>query len=180
MQMTLPKGWDVQELGEVTKIRRGASPRPMGNPKYFGGNIPWIRISDIHRNGKFLKRTDDHVTEEGAKKSVYLKSGSLIMAMAASIGTPCFLAVDGCIHDGFVVFEDLSPKLDKEFLYYFIVAFKNQFTNLAPEGTQKNLNTGIIKSVKIPLPPLSTRLLRYKNINTAAISCRPQEFFQTV
>lgn len=149
-----PKGWEVKRLGEVSKIRRGASPRPMGDLRYFGGAIPWVRITDIHRNGKFLKETEDHVTEEGAKRSVYLKAGSLIMAMAASIGTPCFLAVDGCIHDGFVVFEDLSRYLDKEYLYHFILAFKDRFTSLAPEGTQKNLNTGLIKSVSIPLPPL--------------------------
>jgi restriction endonuclease S subunit len=150
-----PKGWEMKKIGEVTNIRRGASPRPMGDPLYFGGTIPWIRISDIHKNGKFLNDTEDHVTEEGAKRSVYLKAGSLIMAMAASIGTPCFLAVAGCIHDGFVVFEKLSPKLDKEFLYYFIIAFKDRFVSLAPEGTQKNLNTALIKAVTLPLPPLS-------------------------
>ena len=53
---------------------RGASPRPKGDPKYFGGNVPWIMISDITREkGKFLSITKDHVTEEGMKKKQILK-----------------------------------------------------------------------------------------------------------
>lgn len=151
---TNPKGWEVKKLGEVCKVRRGASPRPMGDPRYFGGNIPWIRIADIHRQGKYLRETKDHVTEEGAKRSVHLKEGSLIMAMAASIGTPCILKVNGCIHDGFVVFEEYEDVLDQEFFFYFIQAFNREFVRLAPQGTQKNLNTAIIKSVPMILPPM--------------------------
>ncbi|MGL4499113.1 MAG: hypothetical protein ACRC2M_10805, partial [Planktothrix sp.] len=76
----LPKGWVWVKLGEVLEVIRGASPRPKGDPRFFGGSIPWIMISDISKEkGKFISKTRDTVTEAGANKSRYLKAGTLIL-----------------------------------------------------------------------------------------------------
>ena len=45
----LPMGWRWAKIEDITDVIRGASPRPKGDPKYFGGNIPWIMIRDISR-----------------------------------------------------------------------------------------------------------------------------------
>ena len=75
------KGWVWVKLGEVLEVIRGASPRPKGDPKFFGGSIPWIMISDISKEkGKFISKTRDTVTEVGASKSRYLKAGTLILS----------------------------------------------------------------------------------------------------
>ena len=39
-------------LGEVCKVVRGSSPRPQGDPRYFGGDVPRLMIADITRDGK--------------------------------------------------------------------------------------------------------------------------------
>jgi type I restriction enzyme, S subunit len=66
----LPIGWTRKRLGDVLTVIRGASPRPKGDPRYFGGTIPWVMISDITKEkGKFLSQTRDHVTQAGAEKS---------------------------------------------------------------------------------------------------------------
>ena len=107
----LPRGWALTKLGDIIEVVRGASPRPKGDPRYFGGSIPWIMISDISREkGKFISKTRDKVTEEGAKRSRYLESGTLILSNSGTVCVPKILAVDGCIHDGFVAFPYLSDK----------------------------------------------------------------------
>ena len=157
MYKNLPKEWEVVRLGEISEIGRGASPRPKGDPRYFGGNIPWIKISDLskYKVGLFLVRTDDTVTEEGKKKSVYLKDGSLIVSNSGTIGEPAIIKTGkgGCVHDGFIFVKPLKG-VEKYYLYYFFDFKKTELQLRAQKGTQGNMNTTLWKSLKIPLPPL--------------------------
>jgi type I restriction enzyme S subunit len=151
----LPNGWVYTKVGEIAEVIRGASPRPKGDPRYFGGNIPWIMISDISKEeGKFISKTRDKVTEEGAKRSRYLKTGTLILSNSATVCVPKILAADGCIHDGFVAFPNLSKKLEILYLYYYFQHIRQKIINENRQGvTQVNLNTGIVREIPVPLPP---------------------------
>ena len=47
--------WDQRTLGELSEIVRGASPRPIQDPKWFDSNsdVGWLRISDVTaQNGR--------------------------------------------------------------------------------------------------------------------------------
>ncbi len=152
----LADGWERKRLGDITRVLRGASPRPKGDPKYYGGTIPWIKISDItSEEGKYLTKTVDTVTPEGVKKSRFLSRGSLILSICATVCVPKILSVDGCIHDGFVYFPDLPKDVDKNFLYYYFQSIRTAVIQENRQGlTQVNLNTGIVSNFQIPLPPL--------------------------
>lgn len=156
-KVKIPEEWKVVKLGEVAEIRRGASPRPKGDPRYFGGDIPWIKISDVskYKRGLYLLNTDDTVTEEGKNKSVYCPDGTLIVSNSGTIGEPAIIQTGkgGCIHDGFVSVNPIKD-IDKIFLYYFFEAKKAEFHLKAQRGTQGNMNTKLWKETKLPLPPL--------------------------
>lgn len=153
--MELPTGWALTKLGEAIEVVRGASPRPKGDSRYFRGNIPWIMISDISKEkGKFISKTRDTVTEEGAKRSRYLKSGTLILSNSGTVCVPKILAVDGCIHDGFVAFPNLSDEIDKLYVYHYLDYIRPYIIQENKQGvTQVNLNTDIVRNIMIPLPP---------------------------
>jgi type I restriction enzyme S subunit len=153
----LPSGWIWTRVEEIAEVVRGASPRPKGDSRYFGGNIPWIMISDISKEkGKFVSRTRDTVTEEGAKKSRYLKAGTLILSNSGTVCVPKILAVDGCIHDGFVAFSRLKEGIGIFFLYYWLDYIRPVVIQENWRGiTQVNLNTNIVKNLIVPLPPLA-------------------------
>ncbi len=142
-------------LGEVATIQRGASPRPISDPKWFDQNsaIHWVRIADLE--GKYLTQTTQRLSQEGIKKSRFVPKGHLIMSMCATLGETAITKVDCCIHDGFVCFYDLSPKVDINFLFYWLNKIKSQWHKLAQSGSQANLNTDLIRGVQIPLPPLA-------------------------
>jgi type I restriction enzyme S subunit len=152
----LPPGWVRKKLGDVLTVIRGASPRPKGDPRYFGGDIPWIMISDITREkGKFLSQTRDHVTEDGAQKSRFLPAGTLILSNSGTVCVPKILAVDGCIHDGFVAFPELPSDFDILYLYYYFDFIRPRIINAHRQGiTQVNLNTEIVKNIRLPIAPL--------------------------
>ncbi len=145
----LPEEWIWAKIGWLTEVIRGASPRPKGDPRYFGGSIPWIMIADISKEaGKYISKTRDTVTEEGAKKSRYLKAGTLILSNSATVCVPKILAVNGCIHDGFVAFPNLTKEMDILYLYYCFEYIRPQVIQENRQGvTQVNLNTDIVRNM---------------------------------
>lgn len=152
--ITNPMGWEVVKLGTLMKIRRGSSPRPID--KFIGKDVPWIKIGDGSKgNDLYIEDTKVKIIKEGVSKSVYLKKGSLIFAnCGVSLGFSRILKIDGCIHDGWLSFEDIDDSLNKLFILKLINHSTKRLRDSASGGTQPNLNIGIMKNFKIYLPPI--------------------------
>ncbi|GAB4196918.1 MAG: hypothetical protein Kow00105_11040 [Phycisphaeraceae bacterium] len=149
----IPEDWDVVPLRQTCRaIYRGASPRPIGDPRWFdqGSDIGWVRISDVTRSRRYLRETTQRLSEEGIRRSRFVPRGSLIMSICATVGRPIETAVDVCIHDGFVVFE--NPSVDQGFLYHVLCDLEPRWATKGQTGSQMNLNTNLIKTTSIPLP----------------------------
>ena len=149
--------WERKTLGNLCFIGRGSSPRPIANSAYFiGGTIPWIKIADATSSTKYILETKEHVNDYGASFSRKLQAGSLILAASGTLGFPMFLGVEGCIHDGWLYFDDLK-EIDKYFLYYKLITLREYFNGRASGAAIQNINTGILKEVEIEIPPLPTQ-----------------------
>ncbi|WP_324660322.1 restriction endonuclease subunit S [Helicobacter pylori] len=150
--LMLPSNWQRVRLGDIAEIKRGASPRPIENPKWFcaNSNVGWVRISDISKNSRFLYKTAQKLSKKGIEKSRLVKQNSLIMSMCATIGKPIITKIDTCIHDGFVVFE--NPKIDLNYLYYFLCYIEKEWLESGQQGSQVNLNVDLIKNKEVFYP----------------------------
>ncbi|WRE14740.1 restriction endonuclease subunit S [Helicobacter pylori] len=146
------QNWQRVRLGDIAEIKRGASPRPIENPKWFcaNSNVGWVRISDISKNSRFLYKTAQKLSKKGIEKSRFIKQNSLIMSMCATIGKPIITKIDTCIHDGFVVFE--NPKIDLNYLYYFLCYIEKEWLESGQQGSQVNLNVDLIKNKEVFCP----------------------------
>ena len=149
-----PKEWQTEKLGNISKISRGGSPRPID--KFLGGTIPWIKIGDATAGDDiYIYDTKEKIIEEGVKKSRLIKKGGLIFAnCGVSLGFARILKIDGCIHDGWLAFEDFEEHLDKIFFLKSLNYCTEYFRKTAPDGTQPNLNTNIMKEYVQILPPM--------------------------
>ncbi|EMG86252.1 type I restriction modification DNA specificity domain protein [Helicobacter pylori GAM115Ai] len=150
--LTTPSNWQKVRLGDIAEIKRGASPRPIENPKWFctNSNVGWVRISDISKNSRFLYKTAQKLSKKGIEKSRFVKQNSLIMSMCATIGKPIITKIDTCIHDGFVVFE--NPRIDLNYLYYFLCYIEKEWLESGQQGSQVNLNVDLIKNKEVFCP----------------------------
>lgn len=150
----IPDDWKAVPLSHTaTRITRGASPRPIDSPLWFDSksSVGWVRISDVTRSGRFLLETTQKLSQEGIRHSRPVSAGSLIMSICATVGRPIETKIDVCIHDGFVVFD--QPKVDQSFLYHVLSSLEPTWAKSGQTGSQMNLNTGIINSRLVPLPP---------------------------
>ena len=146
--------WEEATLGEVCDIKRGASPRPIADKKWFShdSTIGWVRISDVSKSSKYLTKTEQYLSEAGIKKSRLVKKGNIIMSICATIGKPIYTNFDVCIHDGFVVFENLQ--IDHEYLYYYLMLIEKNWYQYGQPGSQVNLNSDIVSNETIPIPDI--------------------------
>ncbi len=147
----IPGGWKAYALDDLCLIGRGSSPRPIAN--FMGGEVPWFKIGDATASESFyIFNTAEHVTDEGAKKSILLEPGSLILSNSATCGIPNFTAVQGCIHDGWLHFANLQ-RISRQFLYCYLHFKRDELVSSVGDGsTQKNLNTTAVGRLKLALP----------------------------
>jgi len=147
----VPKGWSSHILGNLCTIGRGASPRPIVD--FMGGDTPWFKIGDATAaQSAFILKTEEHVTDDGAKKSVLLEPGALILSNSATCGIPYFTGIRGCVHDGWLHFSELG-RLSKEFLYCFLHERRQELVSSVGDGsTQKNLNISAVGRLKVLIP----------------------------
>ncbi|MCK5592157.1 MAG: restriction endonuclease subunit S [Candidatus Pacebacteria bacterium] len=150
--------WQTKKLGDILDIERGGSPRPINSFLTDNKNgINWIKIGDTKNVNKYIESTRQKIKPEGLKKSRLVKEGDFILSNSMSFGKPYIMKTTGAIHDGWLVLRPKSNNIDQDFLYLILgspLVFK-QFDNLAAGSTVRNLNIGLVKSVQIPLPPLS-------------------------
>ena len=150
--------WPAIKIGSLAKIVRGSSPRPKGNPDYYGGPIPRLMVADITRDGMYATPKIDSLTYKGAKKSRSMKKGDVIITVSGNPGLPTILAKDACIHDGFVGLRDLKRDLIlPEYLYFNLLALHEIHGLQSVGAVFKNLTTHQIRDFEIPLPPLATQ-----------------------
>ena len=144
--------WDICKLKELCEVRRGASPRPIDNPKWFSDEgRAWVRIADVTSSPtRFLNSTSQYLSLLGETRSVKVEPGELIMSICATIGVPRIVNRPACIHDGFVVFRKYEGEINTTFLYHFLNKETEKLASGGQPGTQKNLNTSIVGNIKIP------------------------------
>jgi type I restriction enzyme S subunit len=146
--------WPTKKLGELTDICRGSSPRPICDTKYFeGGTVPWVKIADATKSGKFLYETKEHVNDYGASFSRRLPPGTILVAASGTLGYTQILGVEGCAHDGWLIIQNLRD-LDRDFAYYALKTLEQHFFNSGSGAAIQNINTDILRQAEIPHPPL--------------------------
>lgn len=148
-------GWKSTNLGSLCTIVRGSSPRPKGDPRYYGGKVPRLMVEDVTRDGMYVTPRVDFLTEEGSKLSRPMKKGDVVMVVSGAPGLPGILSVDACIHDGFVGFRELQKeKILPEFLYFGLQYYRAENDKEATGAIFRNLTTDQVGKFKIPIPAL--------------------------
>lgn len=151
----IPEDWECTKMGDLAKIQRGASPRPIDSPIWFDRNssVGWLRISDLTRTNKFLTETTQSLSELGVSHSRFVPKNNLVMSICATVGKPIITKRDLCIHDGFVVFNGLT--VNQDFMYYVLKELEDEWSKQGQTGSQMNLNTDLINGTNVCIPNLT-------------------------
>ena len=144
--------WDEKKLGTICDIQRGKfSHRPRNDPKFFGGQYPFIQTGDVVKSEGGAVIASQSLNEEGLAVSKLFKPTVVLITIAANIGDTGLLLTEGCFTDSVV---GLIPKkgVIPVFLELIMRGQKDNLNKVATTGAQKNINNEILREVSVLLP----------------------------
>jgi type I restriction enzyme S subunit len=153
-----PKTWRLKTLSEVADWTSGGTPSSKDSELY-GGDIPWIVIGDLTEG--IVLETEKKITQKGLDSSSAKKLpvGTVMVAMyGASIGRTGVMGKEMTTNQAIACGIPKSEEILGKYLLYFLQSQKNEFIAAGKGGAQPNISQGVVKSWRIPLPPLDEQL----------------------
>ena len=171
----VPESWCWCRLGDLASIARGGSPRPIND---FLTNEPdgynWIKISDTDKGGKYINGTKQKIKKEGLYKTRLIHKGDFLLTNSMSFGRPYISNIDGCIHDGWLVFSFINELINPDFIYNLLSSpfIYDSFSQSAAGGVVQNLNTDKVIDTLVPLPSLKEQEEIVKKVEELLLLCK--------
>jgi type I restriction enzyme S subunit len=158
LKKPIPLSWEWIKLDNVADIVRGGSPRPAGDPKFYDGSIPFLKVGDITRkSGKFVEGFNATIKEAGLQKTRLIETRTVLLSNSgATLGVPAICDFSATFNDGIAAFVEKSNYITDDYLYFYLSTLTKWFLDIASRGQgQPNLNTDIIKTTWFALPPVN-------------------------
>lgn len=150
----IPEEWEVHPFEKLAHIERGKfTARPRNDPKFYGGDIPFIQTGDVTNAKGYINSFVQTLNAEGLKVSKLFPSGTLFFTIAANIGDVGFTTFDAACPDSLVAITP-TTHTDKVWLSYELAKRKASFESIATHNAQLNINLEKLRPYLLPLPPL--------------------------
>ena len=130
------------------------------NKDYYDGNIPFLSISDMTSQKKYILKTEKSISQQGIKNSSawIVPKNSIILSMYASYGLIAINKIE--LATSQAMFSMIvNSKNNIEYIYYYLEFLYNNsyYDRLVSIGTQANLNADKVKKIKIYLPDINSQ-----------------------
>ncbi len=148
-------------MSELVIIERGGSPRPID--KFITNDengLNWVKIGDAPEQGNYITKTAEKIKPEGLSKTRKVHPGDLILSNSMSFGRPYIMAINGCIHDGWLAIRDTQKRFDLKFLCTLLGSdsMLNQYKAMAAGSTVNNLNKELVGSTTVSFPKMEEQV----------------------
>ena len=155
----VPEHWKVAKLSLWFRCTSGATPS-RGTDSYYGGDIPWIKTGEL-LNGE-IHSAVEKVTMKAVKDTnlTLLPVDTLLIAMygqGQTRGRTGLLKIEATVNQATLAILPNAVHATPKFMQlWFISQYPYlRYLSEARNATQPNLNSDIIKALKITLPPPS-------------------------
>ena len=149
--------WTQSKFGPLVTIERGGSPRPIDRFITDSPNgLNWVKIGDAPKQGNYITKTAEKIRPEGLSKTREVHPGDLILSNSMSFGKPYIMAINGCIHDGWLAIRNYQNSFDLKFLCVLLGTSQmlSQYKAMAAGSTVNNLNKELVGSTMVKFPCL--------------------------
>lgn len=149
----IPDSWDVKPLRDISTISSGGTPSRT-RADYWNGDIPWITTSEVDFSR--IEFAEQFISNEGLQNSAakLFPPGTLLLALygqGKTRGKVGVLGIAAATNQACAAIEikrDVSP----DSLLHFLTSRYDAIRGMSNGGSQDNLNSGIVKSILVPVP----------------------------
>lgn len=145
-----PNGWN--RLDTLFSMGKAGGTPTSTNKEYYNGEIPFLSINDITKQGKYVRYTENHLSQSGLENSSawVVPKYSLIISMYASVGLVTINEIPITTSQAMFAMRLKDNDL-LDYLYYYLSYFKYRYIHKYLEtGTQSNINADIVRGIMIP------------------------------
>jgi type I restriction enzyme, S subunit len=166
--VTVPMAWDAVPLGELCDVRIGKTPR-RAEPKYWGGDYPWLSISDMNQ-GRWLAETKEGITRLAVEEQNcrLVPEGTVLLSFKLSIGKVGIAARPLYTNEAIAQLPLVDSRVSRDFLYWALKTVPlTAEADLAAKGA--TLNKAKIRRLSIPVPTPDEQVHIVRVLNDAEL-----------
>lgn len=159
-----PADYAIKIKDLIIKGKSGGTPSSTV-ARYYNGDIPFLSISDMTKQGKYVSYTEKHISKSGIENSSawIVPSNSLIFSMYASVGLVCINTVPLATSQAMFSMV-LKDRRMIEYIYYYLNFFRETKIHRHIEtGTQSNINAETVRNIDIPFQSNHLKLVETLN-----------------
>ena len=153
----VPEGWKKQKISEFGEIITGKTPSTT-KEQYYGGNIPFVKIPDMH-NCVYPIVTESTLTTEGAntQKNKFIPKNGIMVSCIATVGL-VNIAIEPCQTNQQINSIVLHDEQDLYYTYFTMKRLKALLEGVGSNGaTMTNVNKTKFGNLEVLYPSNNLR-----------------------
>lgn len=153
----VPEGWKKQKISEFGEIITGKTPSTT-KEQYYGGNIPFVKIPDMH-NCVYPIVTEFTLTTEGAntQKNKFIPKNGIMVSCIATVGL-VNIAIETCQTNQQINSIVLNDEQDLYYTYFTMKRLKALLEGVGSNGaTMTNVNKTKFGNLEVLYPGINLR-----------------------
>lgn len=153
----VPEGWKKQKISEFGEIITGKTPSTT-KEQYYGGNIPFVKIPDMH-NCVYPIVTESTLTTEGAntQKNKFIPKNGIMVSCIATVGL-VNIAIEPCQTNQQINSIVLHDEQDLYYTYFTMKRLKALLEGVGSNGaTMTNVNKKKFGNLEVLYPSNNLR-----------------------
>ncbi len=152
----IPVGWEVVKLAFVSRVFNGSTPSRSNMDYWTDGSIGWLASGKA--NDYYVTTPSEYITQEAQQQAglTVAPTGSVIMGMIGqgkTRGMSAYIQIPSTINQNLAAIVP-TTKLNGRFLHHILMHMYEPIREYGRGGNQEALNTEIVASLRIPLPPI--------------------------
>jgi len=150
-----PRSWTWRTLTSCARLESGHTPSRY-HPEWWGGQIPWISLTDIRGiDGKVAQETREYTNEAGIANSAarVLPAGTVVLSRTASVGFVTIMGREMATSQDFVNWV-CGPDLDPRFLAYLFRASRAYLRSLSSGAIHQTIYMPTVDAFEVCIPDL--------------------------
>ena len=155
----VPEHWNLIPVQHFFEFRNGYTPSKANSSFWTNGSIPWFRMEDIRKSGRFLKKSLQYITPEAMNNGGTFEAGSFILAICtASIGEHAILIADSLANQQFTnlkIRKSLIDLVETKYIFYYMFILGRFCKDTAIVTTFPYADMAGVKNFSVPKPPLA-------------------------
>ncbi|MDZ4164206.1 MAG: restriction endonuclease subunit S, partial [Smithellaceae bacterium] len=147
--------WKRTILADAIDLISGGTPKT-SVPDYWGGDIPWLSVSDFNTGYRWVSTAEKSITDRGLAESAtaVLNRGDVIISARGTVGVVAQLAKPMAFNQSCYGIRGKREIAEADFIYYALRHAVSEMKQVAHGGVFDTITRDTFKIIEIDLPPL--------------------------